>query len=116
MSIPQRAGKIVFNESDIHSGDGLFMTRLDGLDPMLTWATGGSGHSTMFLWMGKGKKRELYVVESTVKDSYWPTNGVQKTPYLTWLQQADQADMNVVFTPLNKEMREKFDEDAAIKF
>lgn len=113
MPMPKRSiGKIVINESEIHSGDGLFMTRLDGLDPMLTWATGGTGHSTMLLWMGN----ELYVVESTVKDSYWPTDGVQKTPYLQWLQQAEEASMNLVYVPLKKELREKFDEAAAAEY
>lgn len=113
MSMPKRTiGKIVIDEKDIHSGDGLFMTRMDGLDPMLTWATGGTGHSTVFLRMGG----ELYVVESTVKDSYWPTNGVQKTPYLQWLQQAEEASMNLVYTPLTDEYRKKFDETAAAEY
>lgn len=113
MPMPKRTiGKITIDENDIHSGDGLFMTRMDGLDPMLTWATGGTGHSTVFLRMS-GK---LYVVESTVKDSYWPTNGVQKTPYLQWLKQADEADMNLVYVPLTDEYRKKFDETAAAEY
>jgi hypothetical protein len=59
---------------------------------MLAYAMGSTtGHVTAALWMGG----ELFVVESTAKDSYWPVNGIQKTPWDLWLQQAHEADMQV---------------------
>ena len=55
--------------------------------------------------MGSGRDRDLYIVESVVQSAYWPTNGVQKTLYSTWLKQAEQADYQVVWAPLSKEAR-----------
>lgn len=77
------AGVVDVDESLIHSGDLFAILRLDGLDPMLAWAMGSTtGHVTAALRIDG----ELYVVESTTKDSYWPTNGIQATPYREWLQ------------------------------
>lgn len=97
----------------IHSGDFFGIIRLDGLDPMLAWAMGSTtGHTTVALWIDG----ELYVCESTVTDSYWPTNGIQKTPYKTWLKQAEEAGYNVVHVPLNAKARASFNTTAAIDF
>jgi len=68
-------------ESEIHSGDFLVIQRLDGLDPMIMYGTGSRGaHCTMALWFDD----VLYIVES--QDAwYWPTAGIQRTPYKQWL-------------------------------
>lgn len=97
----------------VHSGDFFGVIRLDGLDPMLAWGMGSTtGHTTVAMWIDG----ELYICESTVTDSYWPTNGIQKTPYKTWLKQAEEAGYNVVHVPLNLESRKSFNETAAIDF
>lgn len=97
----------------VHSGDFFGIIRLDGLDPMLAWAMGSTtGHTTTALWMDG----ELYITESTVTDSYWPTNGIQKTPYEKWLKQAEEASFQVVWAPLNKEYRARYNETAAVEF
>jgi len=97
----------------VHSGDLLAIIRLDGLDPMLAWGMGSStGHVTTPLWIDG----ELFVTESTVVDSYWPTGGIQKTPYNLWLHQAEQAGYNVVWAPLNAKARHNFNETAAVEF
>jgi len=80
---------------------------------MLAWAMGSTtGHTTTALWIDG----ELFVTESTVTDSYWPTNGIQKTPYRTWLKQAEEAGYNVVWVPLSKQSRARFNETAAVAF
>ena len=100
-------------EHQVHSGDFFGIIRLDGLDPMLAWAMGSTtGHTTVALWIDG----ELYITESTVTDSYWPTNGIQKTPYRQWLKQAEAAAYNVVWAPLSKESRLKYNETAAVEF
>ena len=59
--------------------------RLDGLDTMLAWAMGSStGHTAVAVRVDG----ELYVSESTTKDGYWPTDGIQKTPWKQWIAQA----------------------------
>lgn len=60
--------KVEIDEDLIHSGDYIAIMRLDGLDPMIMYGTGGhSGHSVMCLRFDG----ELYVVES--QDAwYWP--------------------------------------------
>lgn len=98
-------------EHMVHSGDFFGIIRLDGLDPMLAWAMGSTtGHTTTALWIDG----ELFICESTVVDSYWPTDGIQKTPYKTWLKQAAEAGYNVVHVPLSKKYRAKFDESRAL--
>ncbi len=59
---------------------------------------------------------ELYICESTAVSSYWPTNGIQKTPYKTWLKLAEAAGYNVVHAPLSAAVRGRFNEQAAIDF
>jgi len=96
--------------SEIKSGDPFYVHRLDGLNTLLGWAMGSTnGHVTMALWMDG----ELFVVESTIQDSYWPTDYIQKTPYYTWIQQATAADMQVIWAPLNDVARKAFNETAA---
>jgi hypothetical protein len=108
---PRTTTDNVLNETQIQSGDFFGIIRLDGLDPMLAWAMGAAtGHTTVALW---GDDGELYVCESTVKDSYWPVNGVQKTPYRQWIANAKAADFNVVHLPLAPEYRAKFNVTAA---
>jgi len=51
-----------------------------------------------------------------VNSSYWPTNGIQKTPFSTWLQQANEADYNVVHLPLSAESQALFNQTAAIEW
>jgi hypothetical protein len=100
-------------ESMVHSGDFFGIIRLDGLDPMLAWAMGSTtGHTTVAQWIDG----ELYICESTVTDSYWPTNGIQKTPYRIWLKQAEEAGYNVVHVPLNQKTRLKYNETASTQF
>lgn len=58
----------------INSGDFLAITRLDGLDQIIGYGTGGiAGHSTLALWFPEEDgTKELYVIES--QDAwYWPT-------------------------------------------
>jgi hypothetical protein len=44
--------------------------------------------------------QELYICESTANSNYWPTNGIQKTPFDLWMKQAQDASYNVVHLPL----------------
>ena len=44
--------RVDLDESEIHSGDFLAITRLDGLDEIIMYGTGSHvGHSTMALWV-----------------------------------------------------------------
>jgi len=100
-------------ESEVKSGDFLGIIRLDGLDPMLAWAMGAhTGHTAIAMWMNNS----LYVCESTITSAYWPTNGIQKTPWKQWFDQAQKANYNVVHLPLSPAVAAKFDVHAAIKF
>jgi len=109
---PRSAHDVPLNESLIHSGDFFGMMRLDGVDPMLAWAMGSTtGHVTVAVWIGG----QLYICESTAKNSYWDMNGIQKTPYREWLAKVKAADYNVVWLPLSAENRAKFNASAAIE-
>ena len=96
-------------EEYINSGDFFLIMRLDGLDPAIMYATGAHGaHCVQALWFDG----ELYIVES--QDAwYWPTAGIQRTPYKTWIKQAKEASFNVIHLPLNLESIAKFDEKKA---
>jgi hypothetical protein len=55
---------------------------------------------------------ELHIIES--QDGwYWPTHGLQRTPWDKWIKQAEDASFNVVWMPLSDESRTKFDTDKA---
>jgi hypothetical protein len=56
------------------------------------------------------------VCESTIADSYWPTDWIQKTPYETWIKQAIAADYLVVWAPLSDEARKNYNETAAVEY
>lgn len=104
------AGDLILEESDIHSGDFLGVIRFDGLDPMLAWAMGShTGHTTVALW----EDEQLFIAESTANGSYWPVNGIQRTPYKQWIDQARAAGFSVVHAPLAPEYRDMFDAQAA---
>ena len=45
-----------------------------------------------------------------------PTNGIQRTPFATWLKQANTAGYNVVWAPLSAESKKTFDAKAAFEF
>eukprot|EP00854_Cymbomonas_tetramitiformis_P013157 gene13157-15536_t len=93
------AGDVPVDSSEIQSGDFFGIVRLDGLDPMLAWAMGSTtGHTTVALWDRSASGDQLFVCESTAKDSYWP---------------AKEAGFNVVWLPLSKEYASKFNETAA---
>jgi hypothetical protein len=63
--------------------------RLDGLDPMLAWGMGSTtGHTLIAM---RDKTGQLVIAESTTNSSYWPTNGIQATPFPIWIKQAQAA-------------------------
>jgi len=75
--------------------------RLDGLDPMIMWATGShSGHSLMALRFDG----ELYIVES--QDApYWPIHRIQRNKFSEWMRMAETANFHVCILPLSDEKR-----------
>jgi hypothetical protein len=105
--------KVQIDESLLHSGDMLGIVRLDGLDPLIMWGTGSRlGHTAVVL---KGEDGLVYVAESQDKTSYWPRGSIQKTPYAEWLSMAHAADYNVVWLPLSRQARARFNESAALE-
>ena len=109
--------KVNIDPNDIHSGDFLAVMRLDGLDEIIMFGTGGRvGHSTMALWVTEEDgTRELYIVESQA-GWYWPRTGLQMNKFAKWIEWADNASFNVAVLPLRPEVRELFDEEAVYKW
>jgi len=100
--------------SQIRSGDYLAILRLDGLDPMIAFGSGGqTGHSAVAAWRGD----TLYIIESTDADPftpkpYWPAPyGVIKTPWDQWFQQAINATYHVGLLPISRALGDKWNED-----
>eukprot|EP01004_Peranema_trichophorum_P002366 NODE_1431_length_1957_cov_53.432388_g1212_i0.p1 GENE.NODE_1431_length_1957_cov_53.432388_g1212_i0~~NODE_1431_length_1957_cov_53.432388_g1212_i0.p1 ORF type:complete len:580 (+),score=113.91 NODE_1431_length_1957_cov_53.432388_g1212_i0:57-1796(+) len=114
LNMAKRATPVVpLDESQIHSGDFIGVIRLDGLDPMLAYGMGSStGHTAVALW----ENGQLYIAESTTNSTYWPTNGIQRTPYAQWIKQAIAAGYNLVHAPLSDQARAVFNEKAANDF
>lgn len=104
--------KVDIDPDLIQSGDYIAVMRLDGLDQIIMYGTGShSGHSVMALRFEDG----LHIVES--QDAwYWPTHGIQRTPWDKWLKQAENADFHVTWMPLSDSMRAKFNETAAREY
>ena len=100
------------DENLVQSGDFFGAMRLDGLGPMIMYGTGGRlTHSTMAMWFDDG----LYIVESQ-GGAFWPNQGIQRTPFQTWLQWCYERDQAIIWLPLKKEVAAKFNESAAYDF
>jgi len=101
---------VTIDENLVQSGDFIGVIRLDGLDTMLAWAMGSTTSHTAVALRENGV---LYVAESTTDSAYWPTNGIQRTPWKKWLEQSRNASESVVWAPLSAASRAKFNENAA---
>jgi len=100
---------IFLDEKLIHSGDFLAISRMDGIDPMIMMGTGSHiGHSAVASWIDG----QLYVLESQ-DGPYWPTRGIQRTPFKKWVEQAHISEFNVAILPMREEYRKKFNETKA---
>jgi len=110
---PRPIERVNISKTEVNSGDFLAIIRLDGLDPMLAWGMGShTGHTAITLWVDG----VLYVCESTTNSAFWPTNGIQMTQWDKWLDQAENANYNVLHLPLSPENAKKFNVQNAIKF
>ena len=106
-------GILEIPEELIKNGDTFDIMRLDGLDPMISWAMGSStGHTAVALWRGL----QLYICESNAHSPYWPVNGVQCNLYRHWLDLAQAADYNLVWAPLDRKISEELNMTAIWQF
>jgi hypothetical protein len=113
-------GIVQLAESDLQAGDYLAILRLDGLDPLIMWGTGGhTGHTAILIEFDDG----LYVCESTdtmqanSSFTYWPPPyGIIRTPYQQWIKQAQAADFMVAVLRLSPEYQKQWDNDKAVAF
>ena len=119
-SMPKAPEGAAFNvtKDGVRSGDFFGITRLDGLDPMLAWGMGSTtGHMAVAIWRTEESgARELYVVEATVKDAYWPEDGVQMHRWDEWIALCRRASFNMVHVPLDERHAAMFDEQRAWAF
>lgn len=106
----RKTTNVWLTEDQIHDGDFLAITRLDGLDELIMWGTGGRvGHSAVVLTIDG----EKYVVES--QDAwYWPKGNIQRNKWKDWVKYADNADFIVAVLPLSDEKRAQFNHTAAV--
>ena len=105
------------DEKLVKSGDVLQVLKLDGLDPLIAWGTGGrTGHTTIAVWEGE----TLYVCESTDASptgAYWPPPyGIIRHEWGSWIDLADKAGFSVVVLPLSATTSAQFDEAAYWKW
>lgn len=111
---PKRRKNVLvdIDESEIHTGDLILITRYDGVDQMIMIGTGSRvGHSCVCVWI----EGELYVIES--QDGwYWPYHGIQRNKFKDWVRLANIADFNVILVPLKEEIRNKLDTERALKW
>lgn len=100
------------DEREIHTGDFIAISRLDGVDAMIMIGTGSHvGHSCVAAWIDG----QLYVLES--QDGwYWPYHGIQKTPWKEWVKLAYIAEFDVAVLPMKEEIRKNFDVERALKW
>eukprot|EP00937_MAST-01D_sp_MAST-1D-sp2_P000953 g953.t1 len=114
----QPFGRITpLDTQNIKSGDVLQVLKLDGLDPLIAWGTGGrTGHTTIAVWEGD----TLYVCESTDASptgAYWPPPyGIIRHEWGAWLALADKAGFSVDILPLSAAASAQFDEAAYWKW
>jgi len=107
-------GAVNVDTSNIKSGDYLAIARLDGLDPMIMFGTGGvTGHSAIAVW----DAGTLYVCESTDANPfgpvYWPPPyGIIRHEFSEWFTLAQAAGYHVSLLPIAPELAAAFNETA----
>eukprot|EP00906_Rhabdomonas_costata_P033191 RCo046749 len=95
---------------DIRSGDVLFLFTVAGFEVPTVWVTGmPTGHVAMALWDGP----ELYVVETTRADDSGMLEGVQRTPWGTWVARRHALGYAVMWA---RPKAQSFDSSAAWEF
>ncbi|EER12024.1 conserved hypothetical protein [Perkinsus marinus ATCC 50983] len=100
-------GEVEISEEDIHPGDAIMVTCIDGQSTSIMWSGGSlASHTAMFL--REPETQKLYVVES------WYT-GVRKLTFEEYLKNDTAPYKNAVHVPLKEELRDSFDNDAAWK-
>jgi hypothetical protein len=111
ITIPRREDKVIeIDESEIHTGDLIAISRMDGVDNIIMIGTGSVvGHTCVTAWID-GK---LHVLESQA-GWYWPKAGIQRNEWKQWITWAHNADFNVIICPLSEESRKKLDEKKAL--
>ena len=103
----------------LRSGDNLQVVKLDGLDTLIAFGTGGrTGHTALVVW--NRNHTELFVCESTDASpfgAYWPPPyGIIKTPFDQWFQQAVAASFVVDILPLSPQAAKEWNTDAYWKW
>ncbi|KAF4667801.1 hypothetical protein FOL47_003390 [Perkinsus chesapeaki] len=100
-------GGVDITEENIHPGDAVLVTNIQGQSATIMWGSGSmASHTLMFL--REPETQELYTVES------W-AGGVRKLPFQDFLKDDAGWYNNAVLVPLKEELRESFDNDAAWK-
>lgn len=99
-------------EEEVHDGDLFLLMRLDGIDPIVMFGTGSRAAHCVVAMRFDGILHLVEVQHSV----FWPTIGVQKTPFTQWMRQAEEADFNVVHLKMREEIRDKWDHYAASEF
>ena len=108
--------RIYLNKTDIHTGDFLAITRLDGLDEIIMYGSGSHvGHSTVAFWSDIDGEMDLYILESQA-GWYWPRDGIQMNKFDQWIQWADDASFNIAVLPLKEEVRAAFNSTSAFNW
>ena len=59
---------------------------------------------------------QLFLCESNAKSPYWPVNGIQCTPWDTWMEYGKANGYNAVWAPLKRNLTQTFNASAAWQF
>eukprot|EP01017_Pseudomicrothorax_dubius_P032572 TRINITY_DN4277_c0_g1_i3.p1 TRINITY_DN4277_c0_g1~~TRINITY_DN4277_c0_g1_i3.p1 ORF type:complete len:204 (-),score=54.91 TRINITY_DN4277_c0_g1_i3:516-1127(-) len=109
---PRKDINLLLDEKYFKDGDFIAITRMDGLDQIIEYATGGhAGHCALTMWIDG----QLFVLESQ-HAWYWPKINIQRTPYREWLKNAWNAGYHVVHVPLTEDARSRLNTDAAMQW
>ncbi|EER12023.1 conserved hypothetical protein [Perkinsus marinus ATCC 50983] len=100
-------GAVDIKEEDIHPGDVVMVTNLQGQSAAIMWG-GGSIPSHTLMFLRDPETQKLHAVES------W-AGGVRKLPFEEYLKDDAGWYNNAVLVPLKEELRDSFDNDAAWK-
>ncbi|KAF4690248.1 hypothetical protein FOZ60_000406, partial [Perkinsus olseni] len=100
-------GQCDIAEEDIHPGDVVMVTNIQGQSASIMWA-GGSIASHTLMFLRDPETQKLHSIES------W-AGGVRKLTFEEYLKDDAGWYNNGVLVPLKKELRESFDNDAAWK-
>lgn len=119
---PRSAGTAVLRnatfQATLRSGDALFITRLDGQHPLLSWMIGSTApHTAVVMRISDDDLRVCHAIDTALEFAFHRNGtGLRCMPYDAWADGIERGEFVVVLAPLKPSLSAAFNTTAAMAF